>query len=86
MSNKKSIIFTESEARLIAKLNKKRDRAEARYPLITGLFVTFGFVSVLYGFEKIIDQIAFFEQNPIILLIVGLTILGVTGTVYRKLN
>lgn len=78
--------FTESETKLLRKLNDKRVSTEARYPLITALAATFGFVSVLYGFEKMIDSIDFLSNNPVILFILGLVILGATGTVYKKLN
>lgn len=74
------------EKQLLTSLSKRRERAEARYPLVTGLLVTFGFVSVLYGFEKMIDKSEFLSENPSILLLLGLTLLGVTGAVYKKLN
>lgn len=88
MADKKKdyIPFTDREERLIAGLSAKRDSAEAKFPLLTAILVTFGFVSTLYGFEKLIDKVAFFEQNPLILLLLGLTTLGLTGAVYKKLN
>ncbi len=86
MSQKERIPFTESEVNFIKKINQKRVTAEARFPLITALFATFGFVSLLSGFEKIIDSIDFLSNNPIVLFMVGLIILVLTGTVYKKLN
>lgn len=83
-TNKQS--FTEAEVQLLKKLDKQRSLAEKRFPLITSLVATFGFVSLLYGFEKLIDSISFLSDNPIILLLVGLVTLGVTGTIYKKLN
>lgn len=80
------VSFTEAEIQFIKKLDEKRVKAEARFPLLTALFATFGFVSLLYGFEKIIDKVTFLSNNPIVLLLIGLLILGVTGTVYKKLN
>ncbi len=85
--NKKDYIpFTKQEQRLIAAIEKKRMSAESRYPLLVGLLATFGFVSVLYGFEKIIDNIEFLVNNPLILLLTGLLTLGLTGAAYKKLN
>jgi hypothetical protein len=86
MSKKDLIPFTKAETRFIEKMVEKRDKAEVRYPLLTGLAATFGFVSVLYGFEKMIDSVQLFVDHPSILLVTGLIILAVTGSVYRKLN
>lgn len=78
--------FTKREEQLMQAIVNRRQRAETRYPLLTGLFATFGFVSVLYGFEKMIDKISFLSGHPSILLGLGLLILAVTGTVYQKLS
>lgn len=83
---KEDISFTEAEIRFIKKLDKQRIQVERRYPLVTALLVTFGFVSVLYGFEKMIDRVDFFAEHPYVLLAVGLITLGLTGTVYKKLS
>ena len=91
MSNKskhdpEKISFTEAEIRFIKKLDEQRIKAENKMPLLTALLVTFGFVSVLYGFEKMIDRVDFFVNYPYVLLIVGLIILAITGSIYKKLN
>lgn len=88
MTDKKKdyLPFTAREEQLIKTLGKGRDRVEAKFPILTALVVTFGFVSVLYGFEKLIDKIDFFVENPSVLLLLGVVILGLTGAVYKKLN
>lgn len=78
--------FTEAEEKFINRIVDERSRAETKFPLIFGLTATFGLVSLLYGFEKIIDQIDLLANNPWILLVVGLTLLLITGAAYRKLN
>jgi hypothetical protein len=83
---KNLVPFTQVEERFIEKMIEKRDHAEVRFPLLTALAVTFGVVSVFYGFEKMIDRVDLFVEHPWILLIIGLTILVVTGSVYKKLN
>jgi hypothetical protein len=83
---KNLVPFTQAEEKFIEKMIEKRDRAEVRFPLITALAVTFGFVSVLYGFEKMIDRVDLFVNHPWILLIIGLVILAITGSIYKKLN
>lgn len=86
MASKNIIPFTKAEEKFIEKVIEKRNRAEVKFPLLTALAVTFGFVSTLYGFEKMIDRVDIFVNHPWILLLIGLTILGITGSVYKKLN
>ena len=83
---KNFIPFTDKDEKLIAKLSEKRGKAEVKFPLSFGFLATFGFVSILYGFEKLIDRIDLFANNPWILLVTGLLILVSTGAAYRKLN
>ena len=78
--------FTEAEQKIIHKIADERSRVETRFPLLFGMLITFGFVSILYGFEKLIDSVDLFANNPWILLITGLVILLVTGAAYKKLN
>lgn len=85
MARKDLIPFTNAEEKFIEKMIEKRDSAELKFPLFTALAATFGFVSVLYGFEKMIDRVDLFVNHPWILLLVGLAVLGATGALYRKL-
>lgn len=78
--------FSEAEIRFIKKLDEQRLKAENKFPMVTALLVTFGLVSVLYGYEKLIDQVPFFVNNPHILLVIGLTTLALTGAFYNKLK
>lgn len=90
MSKKNFIPFTDVEERLANKLSDtvsaKRINAEVKHPIFFGLFTTFGFVSVLYGFEKLIDRVDLFVNNPWILLATGVLTLLATGTIYTKLH
>jgi hypothetical protein len=63
-----------------------RDNAFSRFPVIFVFLSTFGLVATLYGFEKVIDQIPYFEENPAMVLISGLLALTITGTLYKKLK
>ena len=63
-----------------------RDSAFARFPTIFVLLSTFGLVATFYGFEKVIDEIRFFSENPKMILISGIVVLIVTGSLYKKLN
>lgn len=84
---KKNLVpFTDAEERIIQKVSEKREGIEIRYPLLFGLFTTFGFVSTLYGFEKLIDRVDLLINNPWILLATGIITLLITGAAYTKLN
>lgn len=86
MNKKNFVPFTDKEEAFINKLISERTHAETRFPLLFGLTATFGLVSVLYGFEKLIDRIDLFVNHPWILLVVGIILLLITGAAYRKLN
>jgi hypothetical protein len=43
-------------------------------------------VATLYGFEKVIDRIDLFHRYPEILVVIGMTLLAVTGKLYKKLS
>lgn len=84
--NKDNIPLIKVEERVAQKASAKRDSLVERYPMTFALIGTFGFVSTLYGFEKLIDKVDIFANNPWILLATGITILSVTGLALRKLG
>jgi hypothetical protein len=63
-----------------------RDSTFARFPILFSLLTTFGLVATLYGFEKVIDQIVFFNTYPEVLFLIGVATLTLTGTLYKKLR
>jgi len=63
-----------------------RDSTFKRFPLLFVTLSTFGLVATFYGFEKVIDEIAFFSNNPLIILSTGVIILILTGSLYKKLS
>ncbi len=83
---KNFVPFTDAEERFINKAIDQRAQAEAKYPLLFGLLITFGFVATLYGFEKLIDRVQLFSDKPWILLAIGVFTLLCTGAAYKKLN
>lgn len=84
--SKNLVPFTDAEERFINKVINERARAEKKFPLITGLLITLGFVSTLYGFEKLIDRVDLFVNNPWLLLTFGIGTLLATGAAYTKLH
>ena len=81
MKKEKNILRREEE-----QIIKIRDTYAQKYPLLFTMSATFGFVATLYGFEKLIDRVDLFVNNPWILLATGLSILLVTGAFYNKLR
>lgn len=82
--------FLKKPAELIRKeemqVTKIRQTYEQKYPVLFALGAGFGIVSTFYGFEKLIDRVDLFVNNPWILLATGLLILSVTGSFYNKLR
>jgi len=68
------------------KLTNLRDSAFTRFPVIFVMLSSFGLVATLYGFEKVIDGIAFFEEHPLMILVTGIATLILTGALYKKLR
>lgn len=68
------------------KVEKIQKTYSEKYPQLFALGGAFGLVSTFYGFEKLIDKVGLFENNPWILLAVGLSLLVITGSFYNKLK
>jgi uncharacterized integral membrane protein len=76
----------DEQSEAVTELIKRRDSVFARFPLVFTLLGTFGVVATLYGFQHLIDKVPLFVNNPLIPLAIGLTILVLTGTLYKKLD
>ncbi|MCA9358743.1 hypothetical protein KC926_00895 [Candidatus Kaiserbacteria bacterium] len=63
-----------------------RNSAFTRFPMLFVLLTSFGLVATFYGFEKVIDQIPYFTENPHMILVTGVSILLFTGALYKKLS
>jgi len=57
-----------------------------RFPIVFSFLVTFGATTTFLGFEKIIESIDFLNRHPFIVLILGMSVLAFTGTLYKKLQ
>lgn len=79
---KKDNFIVREEKRVV----KARKTYLQKYPLVFAIGSSFGLVSTFYGFEKLIDQVELFNENPWILLATGLALLGFTGAFYNKLS
>ena len=62
-----------------------RQSVVRRFPILFTLLVTFGVASVMFGFERILDDIVFLHTHPFVMLFLGVLTLIITGTLYKKL-
>lgn len=76
----------DKETAVIHRLDQQRQTAAQRFPLLFTMLTAFGLVATFYGFEGIIDRVGFLYNNPVILLLLGVGLLGITGTLYKKLG
>lgn len=67
-------------------VTKIRDSYVEKFPWIFAIAGAFGIVATFYGFEKLIDKVELFVNNPWILLVTGLVTLAITGSFYNKLK
>lgn len=58
----------------------------SKYPLLFAFLLVFSVASVLQGFDMLVGSIPFFHQHPVSLIIVGVTTLVLTGTLYETLE
>jgi len=57
-----------------------------RFPILFTLLVTFGVAATFLGFEHMLLDVSFLNERPWLMLSIGLGILAVTGTLYKKLG
>lgn len=67
-------------------LERRGKRLSHKYPVLFGLLASFGLVSVFYGFEHIIDRVPFLKENPLLMLLFGILLLIITGTLHKRIS
>ena len=75
-----------SISKLGQQVTQERDSVFEKFPILFLLFSSFGLVATFYGFEKIIDKIPYFVENPEMIFITGVVILFLSGALYKKLG
>ncbi len=69
-----------------AVLQPYRKSVFRRFPILFTLLVTFGIAAVFYGFERVIADSIWLGSRPWLILGIGLLILALTGTLFKKLD
>ena len=67
------------------KMKKRSEAVLQRYPLTFAFLVLLGAMAVAEGVKGIFKTVGF-EEHPLYLLLGGLVILTITGTLYKKLD
>jgi fumarate reductase subunit C len=65
---------------------QKTKHVFARYPLTFALLIVFGVVMVTDGMKELLLQIPFLRNSPLVMILGGIVVLAITGTLYKKLN
>ncbi len=63
-----------------------RKSVAARFPTLFLLLITFGFTATVTGIEHSLIKYQVLAGNPEVIFLVGIGILVVTGTLYKKLG
>ena len=88
--DKQQIDILKKIEEITAKLNRlfkeKGESVFSRYPLTFALLVVFGVTMVTQGIKDLLLEITILKNQPLIMLLIGLIILIITGTLYKKLK
>jgi energy-converting hydrogenase Eha subunit E len=79
-------VMTKATTEVNTYISPIRTSVLKRFPILFSLLTTLGVATTFLGFEKIVSTIPFLDQNPIVMLILGINILAATGTLYKKLS
>ena len=77
---------TEAAKRLEAVIEPSRSTLAKRYPTFFSLMATFGVAATFLGFEQLLLEFSLLERYPLLIFILGIGILTLTGTLYKKLQ
>lgn len=79
-------VMTKATTEVDTYISPLRTSVLKRFPILFSLLTTLGVATTFLGFEKIVSNIPFLDQNPLLMLILGISILAATGTLYKKLS
>ena len=57
-----------------------------RYPLLFALLLAFGAAAIFIGFHLWAETVPLFHEKPLLLVLLGVIVLFLTGTLYKTLN
>ncbi len=63
-----------------------RENFAKRYPTLFSLLTTLGVIMTFLGIEQLLLEADMLERYPVLILALGVAILVLTGTLYKKLS
>jgi hypothetical protein len=88
--DKEQIDLLKKVEELTSKINRlfseKGKSVFSRYPLTFALLVVFGVSMVSEGIKDLLQKIDFLQNQPFMMLLLGMIVLIITGTLYKKLD
>lgn len=72
------------ERQIEATVTPLRRNVLKRYPTVFLLAVTFGITATAFGTEQLMSRSTFLMERPYLIILIGITLLVLTGTAYRK--
>lgn len=79
-------LISNTEKKIEDRINPFRTEVTKRFPTLFLLLSTFGLIATYLAMEQLLLQYNVTQENPILLLIIGIGILVFTGTLYKKLG
>lgn len=79
-------ILKTTETRIEETVTPIRKSALKRFPVLFLLAVTFGFTAVVTGIERMLTEQQYLADHPLVIVAIGVVVLILTGTVYKKLG
>lgn len=79
-------VISGTEKNIEDRITPFRTEVTKRFPTLFLLLSTFGLIATYLAMEQLLLQYNVTQENPILLLIIGVGILVFTGTLYKKLG
>lgn len=75
--------FTRETEKLVDPMRRSFSR---RFPTLFMFLITVGATTTFLGIERVIERWGIFHEHPLFILLFGMLILFITGTLYKKLG
>ncbi len=79
-------VISDTEKKIEERITPIRREVTKRFPTLFLLLSTFGLIATYLAMEQLLLQYNITQENPVLLLIIGVGILVFTGTLYKKLG
>ncbi len=77
---------TEATKKFEAVVEPGRETFAKRYPSLFSMLATFGVAATFLGFEQLLLAFDVLERYPLLIFMLGIGILALTGTLYKKMQ